>query len=262
MRIQSEYMSFNNRWTISSSYDFQAHLQYSRRTCSIPGAPAAFQAHLQHFQGRCFSPTAQRWFEVLPDLSAALPGAPNVLSSALRCSQTYHNHSHGTPVPVIRYLSYSEGRPQCPPIVWYSPEIDVSKFTLHILSDTSGGFQRLKYILLMLHFWYTSPDCVVSVRLLSSGTYISLYYSIAGLRIVLKYLYPTGNSWYQSRVTSYRGGKSLASLFIFIHREYSNVALHCINIPLQLWQCSRMGGDDVVEGFVPGSHWYGNCAGL
>jgi len=36
MRIQSEYMSFNNRCTISSSYDFQVQLQHSRRTCSIP----------------------------------------------------------------------------------------------------------------------------------------------------------------------------------------------------------------------------------
>jgi hypothetical protein len=42
MRIQSEYMSFNNRWTISSSYDFQAHLPHSRLTCRIPGVSAAF----------------------------------------------------------------------------------------------------------------------------------------------------------------------------------------------------------------------------
>jgi hypothetical protein len=37
--------------------------------------------------------------------------------------------------------SYSEGQQECPPRVRYSPEIDASKFTLHILSDTSGGFQ-------------------------------------------------------------------------------------------------------------------------
>jgi len=34
-------------------------------------------------------------------------------------------------------------------MVSYSPEIDASKFTLHILSDTPGGFQSLKYIVLM-----------------------------------------------------------------------------------------------------------------
>jgi len=150
---------------MSSRYDFHAHLQCSQR--------------------RCFSQTALLWFEVLsellpalrglwsvlpellpalrglssvhrdlspalPDLSQALPGAPKVLSGAPRCSQTYHNHSHGTPVAVICDPSYSEGRQECHPRVWYSPEIDASKITLHILSDTAGVFQWLKYILLML----------------------------------------------------------------------------------------------------------------
>jgi len=36
-----------------------------------------------------------------------LPGAPKVLSGTPTYSQTYHNHSHGTPVPVIRDHSYS-----------------------------------------------------------------------------------------------------------------------------------------------------------
>jgi len=83
--------------------------------------------------------------------SQVLPDAPNVPSGAPRCSQTYHNHSHGTPLPVIRDPSYSEGQPECPPRVWYPPEIDESKFALHILSETPGGFQWLKYILLMKH---------------------------------------------------------------------------------------------------------------
>ena len=80
--------------------------------------------------------------------SQMLPGAPNVLSCAPRCSQTSHNHSYGTSVPVTRDPSYSEGWQECPPRVWDSPEIDASKFALHILSDTPGGFQWLKYILL------------------------------------------------------------------------------------------------------------------
>ena len=139
MRKQSAYMSFNNRWTISSSYDFQAHQQRSQR--------------------RCFSQTALLWFEVLPGLSSALPGlspalpdAPRFTQSSLRRSDAFPNCSQSlpvTPVPVIRDPSYSEGWPECPPRVWYSPEIDASKFTLHILSDTPGVFQRLKYILLM-----------------------------------------------------------------------------------------------------------------
>jgi len=109
-------MSFKNRWTISSSYNFQAHLHRS---------------------------------QVLPGLSPALLGAPRLVVGAPRCSQTYQIHSHHTPVSVIRDPSNSEGQPQCPPTVWHSPEIVASKFTLHILSDTPGGSQWLKYILLM-----------------------------------------------------------------------------------------------------------------
>jgi len=116
MRIQTEYMSFNNRWTISSSYDFQAHLQRSQRWC-------------------CFCQTALLSFEVLPDQSLALPGARRLVV--------------GAPSIVTAVPSHSEGRQECPPRVWYSPEIDASKFTLHILWDTPGGFQWLKYILLM-----------------------------------------------------------------------------------------------------------------
>ena len=161
-------MSFKNRWKISSSYGFQANQLHSQR-------------------GSWVSQSALLWFKVLPDLSPALPGAPTpvvsttrpvagtpmcfqacwwhfqtcyqrfqvlsgvpkVLTSAPRCSQTNHNHPHGTPVPVIRDPSSYEGRQECPPRVWYSSEIDTSKFRLHILSDTPGGFQWLKWILLM-----------------------------------------------------------------------------------------------------------------
>ena len=90
------------------------------------------------------------------DCSSVIRGAPRLVAVAPRlvavaptCSQTYHNHSHGTPVPVTRDPSYSEGWPECLPRVWYSPEIDASKFILHILSDSPGGCQWLKYILLM-----------------------------------------------------------------------------------------------------------------
>jgi len=161
-------MSFNNCWTISSSYDFHVHQQHSQRRC-------------------CFSRTALLWFEVLPDMSPALPcalrlvigapscvacvprysqtchwcsqicwwgsqvlpGSPKGHSSSPRCFQTYHNHSYGTPVAVVRDPSYSEGRQECPRRVWFSPEIDASKITLHILPDTPGFFQLLQYILRM-----------------------------------------------------------------------------------------------------------------
>jgi len=112
----------------------------SRRPSSIPHEDDVFLSLLY-----CHS----RYSQTCRRRSQVLPGAPNVLSAAPRCSQTYHNHSHGTPVPVIRDPSDFEGQLESPPIVWYSPEIDASKFTLHILSDTPGGSQWLKYVLLM-----------------------------------------------------------------------------------------------------------------
>jgi len=45
------------------------------------------------------------------------------------------------PVPVIRDPSYSEGRSKCPPTVSHTSDIDASKYTLHIVSDTPGGTQ-------------------------------------------------------------------------------------------------------------------------
>ena len=84
MRIQTEYMSFKNRWTISSSYDSQVHLEHSQRRCH-------------------FFQTALQWFDVLPDVSLALPdaprvvvgaprlvvGAPRLVAPAPRCSQVH-----------------------------------------------------------------------------------------------------------------------------------------------------------------------------
>ena len=55
-------MSFENCWTMSSSYDFQAHRQHSQR--------------------RCFSQTALQWFEVLPGMSPGLPGAPMLFGAS------------------------------------------------------------------------------------------------------------------------------------------------------------------------------------
>ena len=69
--------------------------------------------------------------------------------NSLRCSQTYHNCFHGAHIPVIRDPCNSEGWAECPPRVRFSPEIDASKFTPHLLSHTPGGSQRLNYILLM-----------------------------------------------------------------------------------------------------------------
>jgi len=103
-----------------------------------------------------------------------LPGAPKVLSGTSRHSQTCHNHSHSSHVPVIRDRSYSKGLPECPPRVWYSLEIDPSKFTLHIHADTPGVFRWLKYILLM---WWE-----IDFRTTTASTwYISRFSQLASL---------------------------------------------------------------------------------
>jgi len=109
----------------------------SDRTCSPLNEYQKVPTHLPQFACNCRGG------------SATLPGVPKVLSGVPTCSQTYYNHSHRTPVLIIRYASYTKGRPEYPPRVRYSPEIDASKFTLHILSDTPGGYQWLKYIVLM-----------------------------------------------------------------------------------------------------------------
>ena len=101
------------------------------------------QACCEHSQACCQHSLA------CSQCTQVLPGAHKVLSSALKCSQTDHTHSLSASVPVIRDPSYSEGQPEHPPKVWYSPEIDASKLTPHILQDTTGGSHWLKDILRM-----------------------------------------------------------------------------------------------------------------
>jgi len=59
----------------------------SRRTCSIPGAPAAFQAHLQHSRHTCSIPGTPVAFTkkmFFPDCSTVNRGAPRVVAGAPR----------------------------------------------------------------------------------------------------------------------------------------------------------------------------------
>jgi hypothetical protein len=56
--------------------------------------------------------------------------------------------------------------------------------------------------------------------------------------------------------------QSLASYDILSYREYCDVCLDWINTPLQLSQHRRLGLDDAVKGFVPGSYWCADSTGL
>jgi len=137
MRLQTEYMSFKNHWMISSSYDFQAHLKRSQRRYFSQTALLRLEVLPE------LSPALQELSLALPCLSPALPGLSLAFPGAPRLVVSAPWFVAGAP-------SSSEGRQECPPRVGYSPEIDASMFTLHILPDTPGGFQWLKYILLML----------------------------------------------------------------------------------------------------------------
>jgi hypothetical protein len=67
MRIQPEYMSFKNRCTISSSYEFQAHQQRSQMLffpeCStvIRGAPRRSQVCRWRSQVLCYATRPVAW---------------------------------------------------------------------------------------------------------------------------------------------------------------------------------------------------------
>jgi len=122
MRLRTEYMGSKTPWTISSSFDFQAHWKCSQR--------------------RYYSQTALLWCELLPELSPALPDLLPALPGASMLVV-------GAAWIVAGAPKYLEGQQEYPPMVWHSLEIDAAKFTLHILSDTPGGFQWVIYILLM-----------------------------------------------------------------------------------------------------------------
>jgi len=118
----------------------------------------------------------------LSGLTPAFPRSPMGMERSFRqikCSQRNHHHFHGTSVSDNRDLSYSEGLSECTCRVWYSHEIDASKFTLHILSDTPGGSQRLTYILLMI-IWIEFDIYVLNIWSICSklfSAYHSMYFS-------------------------------------------------------------------------------------
>jgi len=94
MRIQTEYISFKNHWIISSSYDFQAYHQHSKRRC-------------------CFSQTAILWFEVLPGFSPTLPRLLSVLPGSLQVpsglsSILPHVHKLFTITPMVLLYQSAE----------------------------------------------------------------------------------------------------------------------------------------------------------
>jgi hypothetical protein len=95
------------------------------------------------------SQTCRCHFQTCRQYSQLLCGAPEVLYGTPKCTQAYNNLSHRTHGLVIREPRYFDGWLECPPRVQYTPDIDVSKYTLHFLSDIPGDFWWQKYILLI-----------------------------------------------------------------------------------------------------------------
>jgi hypothetical protein len=179
MSIQTEYLSSEivEQWVVAL---------ISRHSSSVPKVNGVLprllysvSRHSQtcpwHSQACCrHSQVLSGLSSALPGLSPVLPGAPKVLSGAPRCSHTYQNHSHGIAVTVIRDPSYSEAWQECPPKVSYSPEIDTSKSSLHILLDSPGVYQWLKYILLMYYICETIPVHLKSGAILTRSDWYNI----------------------------------------------------------------------------------------
>jgi len=129
MRIQSKYMSFNNRWTICSSFDFQAHQQHSQRWCFSQTALRWFELLLDFSPGHQalslahrilspvhldLSPALLDLSPALPDLTPALPGAPRYVVGAPRLTA-------GAPRSTQSSLRHSEVFPKLSKsLPWYS----------------------------------------------------------------------------------------------------------------------------------------------
>jgi len=142
-------------WTIiHASYSLLREVNCSRTSEESQITPAVLRMNLHKISGIPQSlfvipRLVQQHSQVHPNISPALWRAPNLIKITPIVLLYQSSEITVTPVCVIRYPSDSDGLPEYPPKVWYSPETDPSKFTLHIVSDTPGVFQRLKYILLM-----------------------------------------------------------------------------------------------------------------
>jgi len=148
-------MTQNSYWTIiHASYSQFREIDFSCTPRESQMMPAVLWMRIYTNPGisqslLVISALVRRHFQVHPKFPPALELVPKLITITPMVLLYQSSEIPVIPVRVIRDPSYSEGRPECPPRVWYSPEIDASKFTLHILSDTPGVFQRLKYILLM-----------------------------------------------------------------------------------------------------------------
>jgi hypothetical protein len=122
----------------------------------VAGTRRCLQTCRQHSQTCHWHSQACCWhfqalpgmLSALPGLSPAFPGASKVISGAPRYSQTYHNYSHGTPVPVIRDLSYSNGPDSSLLILMYKNSKHQAMTTTITISNSNNGGKHSGFLLL------------------------------------------------------------------------------------------------------------------
>jgi len=136
----------------SLDHHFQAHCELLSSTASSQSrySVCRWVAMLIHRYIDTYMRIQTEYMTVVRGAPRVVVGVPRLVVGSPKLVVGAPRLVVGAPRLVVGAPSYSEGRQECPPRVWYSPEIDTSKFTLHILSDTPGGFQWLKYIVLML----------------------------------------------------------------------------------------------------------------
>jgi len=98
-----------------------------------------------------------QYSQVHPMFSLALLHVPRLIILTPMVLHLQSSDIAATTIPGVYDSSHSEGLPDCPASVTYSPEVDTSQFTLHILSYPPGGSQWLKYIVLM--YWRCVCNC-------------------------------------------------------------------------------------------------------
>jgi len=195
----------------------------------IPGAPRLVAGAFRCIQAcHWHSQACHRHYQMLT-------GAPNVSSGALRCSETYYNHLYGTSIAVVGDPRYSEGWQEFFPRVWNCPEIDTSKFSLVILSDTPGGLQWLQYILLMMLFGCSVRcDGVLLIESLTSSVIISPCSDRVNLQMHTEAVIGWTRTSYWSEMRDTLHGRTRASFKIITWRPWLSEPGGCYSVSLEL----------------------------
>jgi hypothetical protein len=182
------------------------------------------------------SALVRQHIQVHPKFSPALRQVPKLITITPWVLLYQSTQTSVTPVLVIRDPRYSEDQPECPPTVWYSSEIDALKFTLHILSNTPGVFQRQNYILLM---WPSTVRTLRAQQVLVEWGNSGPNLGASSQSLHLVEIPPAG------ALECGREGNGPDSMYVLVGKGIEAV------FQQDIWSI----GDE-----IPGSYWYRNVA--